>query len=242
MLSFQLFLLKKNRHPGLPLTPPALIKRTLPWNLFTVFVYHPVSASVENLSFRVGCLSTVPGAFVRLKPVLTEACPSFSAFSRRLSTGVPIVPKVSPRSSVYIWRFLKKSVHYRPQGFERSEKSSTIVPPVLESVPTGRKHEPRQGFGRFWKPVDNRRLKKREEILFRRLSLSLKKIKACHENYSYRQHLKLRNEEHYQFQNRLSGLVEKHPLLHWVYCCAIYGPLCFRHNEGEALNVIAAAP
>ena len=63
-------------------------------------------------------------AFVRLKPVPTVACPSFSHFSRRLSIGVPTVPKVSPRSSAYIRRFPKVSP-LSSSGFRSVPKGGT---------------------------------------------------------------------------------------------------------------------
>ena len=81
-------------------------------------------------------------AFVRLKPVPTVACPSFSAFSRRLSTGVPTVPKVSPLSSL---RF--RSV---PKGGTRAAARFRELLKACRPLPT----------------------EKREEILLRRLFIT----------------------------------------------------------------------
>lgn len=46
-------------------------------------------------------------AFIRLKFVLTLACPNFSLLSRHLKASVPAVPKVCPRSSAYIRKLPK---------------------------------------------------------------------------------------------------------------------------------------
>ena len=95
-------------------------------------------------------------AFVRLKPVPTVACPSFSAFSRRLSTGVPTVPKVSPRSSAYIRRFPKvsplSSLRFRsvPKGGTRAAARFRELLKACRPLPT----------------------EKREEILLRRLFIT----------------------------------------------------------------------
>ena len=95
-------------------------------------------------------------AFVRLKPVPTVACPSFSAFSRRLSTGVPTVPKVSPRSSAYIRRFPKVSP-LSSSGFRSVPKGGTRAAARFRELLKACRQSPAE---------------KREEILLRRLFIT----------------------------------------------------------------------
>ena len=95
-------------------------------------------------------------AFVRLKPVPTVACPSFSAFSRRLSSGVPTVPKVSPRSSAYIRKFPKVN----PLSSLR-----------FRSVPKGGTRAAAR-FRELLKACRPSPAEKREEILLRRLFIT----------------------------------------------------------------------
>ena len=102
-------------------------------------------------------------AFVRLKPVPTVACPSFSAFSRRLSTGVPTVPKVSPRSSAYIRRFPKVSP-LSSSGFRSVPKVSPLSSLRFRSVPKGGTRAAAR-FRELLKACRQSPAEKREEIL-----------------------------------------------------------------------------
>ena len=109
-------------------------------------------------------------AFVRLKPVPTVACPCFSAFSRRLSTGVPTVPKVSPRSSAYIRRFPKVSP-LSSSGFRSVPKVSPLSSLRFRSVPKGGTLAAAR-FRELLKACRPSPAEKREEILLRRLFIT----------------------------------------------------------------------
>lgn len=102
-------------------------------------------------------------AFVRLKPVPTVTCPNFSAFSRRLSSGFPSVPKVSPRSSAYI-RKLPKVNPLSSSGFRSVPKVSPLSSLRFRSVPKVGTRAPAR-FRELLKACRQSPTEKREEIL-----------------------------------------------------------------------------
>ena len=102
-----IFCLKKIDISGF-INASALIKRSIALKFIHSFSYIILYLFCREFIFAGRAVYLqLRRAFVRLKPVPTVACPSFSHFSRRLSTGVPPAPKVSPRSSAYIRKFPK---------------------------------------------------------------------------------------------------------------------------------------
>ena len=151
-----IFCLKKIDISGF-INASALIKRSIALKFIHSFSYIILYLFCREFIFAGRAVYLqLRRAFVRLKPVPTVACPSFSHFSRHLKASVPAVPKVSPRSSAYI-RKLPKVNPLSSSGFRSVPKVGTRAPARFRELLKACRQSPTE---------------KREEILLRRLFIT----------------------------------------------------------------------